>query len=688
MNRADLQWYSFCNTKRYHGILNFLFLRPDNQTLKKMMNNIFKTTLLIALLIGSVDLFAQKKDPVLLTVDGQDITLSEFEAVYKKNNRDEVVDQADLKEYLDLYINFRLKVREAEALGMDTVKKFIQELKGYQKQLAKPYLTDKEVTEKLVKEAYERSLKDMRASHILLKIGPDALPKDTLEVYNKIMDIRKQAQKGDFAALAKKYSEDPSAKDNGGDLGWFSVLRMVYPFESAAFNTEVGKISQPVRTRFGYHIIKVADQREAQGEMRAAHIMIKTGPEATEEQVKEAKTKIDEVKDLLDKGQNFEDLAKKYSEDRGSANKGGALPTFGAGRMVPQFEAAAFALKEDGDYSDPILTEYGWHIVKRLERIPVASFEDAEKNLRAKVAKDSRSQMSKTVVLNRVKKDYGFKANRKNLDAVLAVLDSTLIDGKWDATKGKGLDATLFTIGKRNYTQADFVDYIGTHQTRRNKEDLAVVMNGMFNKYVEESLIAYEESRLPEKYPEYKALLKEYRDGILLFDLTDEKVWSKAVKDTSGLKAFHEKNKDKFMWGKRLDAEIYYCQKDSIVEPLAAVLKKKAKKGTPAKDELLKEFNANSSLNLRIESDKYEEDEEEVLKDVKWEKGLQGPFKNGDNQVFVLVNDVLEPQPKTLKEARGLVTAEYQNHLEKQWIAELRGKYKYKANEELLKQIK
>ena len=653
-----------------------------------MMNNIFKTTLLIALLIGSVDLFAQKKDPVLLTVDGQDITLSEFEAVYKKNNRDEVVDQADLKEYLDLYINFRLKVREAEALGMDTVKKFIQELKGYQKQLAKPYLTDKEVTEKLVKEAYERSLKDMRASHILLKIGPDALPKDTLEVYNKIMDIRKQAQKGDFAALAKKYSEDPSAKDNGGDLGWFSVLRMVYPFESAAFNTEVGKISQPVRTRFGYHIIKVADQREAQGEMRAAHIMIKTGPEATEEQVKEAKTKIDEVKDLLDKGQNFEDLAKKYSEDRGSANKGGALPTFGAGRMVPQFEAAAFALKEDGDYSDPILTEYGWHIVKRLERIPVASFEDAEKNLRAKVAKDSRSQMSKTVVLNRVKKDYGFKANRKNLDAVLAVLDSTLIDGKWDATKGKGLDATLFTIGKRNYTQADFVDYIGTHQTRRNKEDLAVVMNGMFNKYVEESLIAYEESRLPEKYPEYKALLKEYRDGILLFDLTDEKVWSKAVKDTSGLKAFHEKNKDKFMWGKRLDAEIYYCQKDSIVEPLAAVLKKKAKKGTPAKDELLKEFNANSSLNLRIESDKYEEDEEEVLKDVKWEKGLQGPFKNGDNQVFVLVNDVLEPQPKTLKEARGLVTAEYQNHLEKQWIAELRGKYKYKANEELLKQIK
>ncbi|WP_289030226.1 peptidylprolyl isomerase, partial [uncultured Algoriphagus sp.] len=647
--------------------------------------------LLCALLMGSVDLCAQEKDPVLLTVDGQNITLSEFEAVYKKNNRDETVDQEDLKEYLDLYINFRLKVREAETLGMDTVKKFIQELKGYQKQLAKPYLTDKEVTEKLVQEAYDRSLKDIRASHILLKIGPDALPKDTLKVYNEIMKIRKNALKGEFAALAKKHSEDPSAKDNGGDLGWFSALRMVYPFESAAYNTPVGEISNPVRTRFGYHIIKVVDQRDALGEMRAAHIMIKTGPEASEEQIKAAKTKIDEVKDLLDKEQNFEDLAKKYSEDRGSANKGGALPVFGTGRMVPEFEAAAFGLKEDGDYSDPVLTEYGWHIVKRLEKLPVASFEESEKNLRAKVAKDSRSQMSKTVVLNRVKKEYGFVENRKNLDAVLSLLDSTLIDGNWDASHGADMKEVVFSIGKKNFTQADFVEYIGTHQTRRRKEELAVIMNGMFGKYVEESLIAYEEARLPEKYPEYKALLKEYRDGILLFDLTDEKVWSKAVKDTSGLKAFHEENRDKFMWGKRLDAEIFYCQKDSILESLAKMLKKRSKKwkkNNPSTNSILEQFNSTSSLNLRLEFDKYEENEEEVLKNIAWEKGLQGPFKDGNNQIFVIVKDVLEPEPKTLKEARGLVTAEYQNHLEKEWIAELREKYKYSANAELLKQIK
>ena len=653
-----------------------------------MKNTFLTTALLIGTMICGVDLSAQEKDPVLLTVDGQNISLSEFEAVYKKNNRDEVVDQKDLEEYLELYINFRLKVREAEELGLDTVKKFIEELKGYQKQLAKPYLTDKEVSKKLVDEAYQRSLKDIRASHILIKVGPDALPKDTLAAYNKIMSIRKQALKGDFAALAKKNSEDPSAKDNGGDLGWFSVLRMVYPFETAAFTTPVGETSMPVRTRFGYHIIKVVGNREAQGEIRAAHIMIKTGKEATEEEVKKAEEKANEVMALLEKGQSFEDLAKKYSEDKGSANKGGELPKFGTGRMVPQFEEAAFGLKNDGDYSKPVLTDYGWHIIKRLERLPVAKFEDTEKELSAKVAKDSRSEMSKLSVLNRVKKEYGFKEDRTQLDKLAGLLTDALIEGKWKADTAKNLKGVVFEIGPKKYSIVDFANYMGTHQVRRGKEDLKVIMNSMYNNYVQESLLAYEESQLEKKYPEYKALLKEYRDGILLFDLTDDKVWSKAVKDTAGLKAFHEKNRDNFMWEKRLDAEIYYCQKDSIVEPLQKVLKKKLKKGSPDKEEILKQFNANSALNLRIESDKYEKDDEKLLESITWEKGLYGPMKDGDNQVLVLVKEALAPTPKTLKEARGLVTAEYQNFLEKEWIAELRGKYKYTANRELLKKIK
>lgn len=648
-----------------------------------------KAAAFCALILGSSTAWAQDKDPVLLTVDGQNISLSEFEAVYRKNNRETTVDPQDVKEYLDLYINFRLKVREAEALGLDTLKKFIEELKGYQKQLAKPYLTDKNVSEALVKEAYERMKLDVSASHILLKVGPDALPKDTLAVYNRILDLRKRALKGDFEALAKQYSEDPSAAENAGNLGWFSAMRMVYPFENAAFNTPVGEISMPVRTRFGYHILKVNGKREALGELKAAHIMLKTGKEATAEDVAKAKEKALEVKGLLASGKStFEELATKYSEDKGSAVKGGELPQFGTGRMVAAFEKAAFALQNVGDVSDPVQTEYGWHIIKLLQRIPVPTFEAAKDDLTAKVSKDSRSQLTRTVVIDRVKKEAGFKEFPAAVDELGKYLDNRLVEGKWNADTARGLNKPVLSIGNRTMTQTDLAQFVGRQQTRRKPEDLRVILNGFYAQFIEESVLSYEESQLEKKYPEYKALLKEYRDGILLFDLTDQKVWSKAVKDTAGLQAFHEGNKDKFMWEKRLDAEIYHVQNDSILKPLLAELQKKFKKGGIDREAIVKAYNANSKLNLRAEGGKYQAADEDVLKNVAWEKGVQGPFKDGQNQVIVVVKEVLAPVAKTLKEARGLVTAEYQTYLEQAWIKELRSKYSYKADESLLSRIK
>jgi peptidyl-prolyl cis-trans isomerase SurA len=663
-------------------------------TLQKKSTTIMSKTLLkaaafCALILGSSTAWAQDKDPVLLTVDGQNISLSEFEAVYRKNNRETNVDPQDVKEYLDLYINFRLKVREAEALGLDTLKKFIEELKGYQKQLAKPYLTDKNVSEALVKEAYERMKLDVSASHILLKVGPDALPKDTLAVYNRILDLRKRALKGDFEALAKQYSEDPSAAENAGNLGWFSAMRMVYPFENAAFNTPVGEISMPVRTRFGYHILKVNGKREALGELKVAHIMLKTGKEATAEDVAKAKEKALEVKGLLASGKStFEELATKYSEDKGSAVKGGELPQFGTGRMVAAFEKAAFALQNVGDVSDPVQTEYGWHIIKLLQRIPVPTFEAAKDDLTAKVSKDSRSQLTRTVVIDRVKKEAGFKEFPAAVDELGKYLDNRLVEGKWNADTARGLNKPVLSIGNRTMTQTDLAQFVGRQQTRRKPEDLRVILNGFYAQFIEESVLSYEESQLEKKYPEYKALLKEYRDGILLFDLTDQKVWSKAVKDTAGLQAFHEGNKDKFMWEKRLDAEIYHVQNDSILKPLLAELQKKFKKGGIDREAIVKAYNANSKLNLRAEGGKYQAADEDVLKNVAWEKGVQGPFKDGQNQVIVVVKEVLAPVAKTLKEARGLVTAEYQTYLEQAWIKELRSKYSYKADESLLSRIK
>lgn len=653
-----------------------------------MSKKFFQTVAICTFLIWSSVSTAQEKDPVLLTVEGQNITLSEFEAVYRKNNRDAQVNPEDVREYLDLYINFRLKVREAEELGLDTLKKFQEELKGYQKQLAKPYLTDKNVSEALVKEAYDRMKQDVSASHILLKVGPDALPKDTLAVYNRIMDLRKRALKGDFEALAKQYSEDPSAADNGGNLGWFSAMRMVYPFETAAFTTPVGEISQPVRTRFGYHILKVTGKREALGDIRAAHIMVKTGKDASAEDIAKAKEKAFEVKALLNSGKNtFEELATKYSEDKGSATKGGELPQFGTGRMVAAFEKAAFALKNAGDVSEPIETEYGWHIIKLLERIPVPTFEAAKDDLTAKVSKDSRSQLTRTVVIDRVKKEAGYREFPAAVDELAKYLDERLLEGKWNADTARYLGKPVLTIGKQDLTQYDLAKFVGRQQTRRKPEDLRVLLNGYYTQFVEESVLNYEEAQLEKKYPEYKALLREYRDGILLFDLTDQKVWSKAVKDTAGLQAFHEQHKDKFLWEKRLDAELYHVQKDSILKPLLAELKKNFKSGIDRED-VVKRYNANSKLNLRAEAGKYQPEDEELLKNVPWEKGVHGPIKKGDNQVIVVVKDVLAPAPKTLKEARGLVTADYQQYLEQAWISELRGKYSFKADESLLSRIK
>jgi len=645
-------------------------------------------TLAAACIMSALCASAQN-DPVLLTVDKQDVRVSEFSTVYKKNNKDAPIDRADLENYLDLYINFKLKVREAEALGMDTVKKFRDELKGYQKQLAKPYLTDKEVTEALVKEAYDRMKEDVRASHILIKVSPDALPKDTLAAYNKVMDLRKQVEKGaKFDDLAKKYSEDPSAKENSGDLGYFTSLRMVYPFENAAYTTPVGKMSMPVRTRFGYHLIRVTDRRPAQGEVLAAHIMIKTGAEATDEQKKAAMDKIMEVKGMMANNAKFEDMAVKYSEDKGSARNGGQLPWFGAGRMVPAFENAAFALANNGDVSEPIETSYGWHIIKRIVRRGVQAFTEIEKDLRAKVAKDSRSQKSEESVLARIRKEYGVKENMAAVNELLPLLTDSILEGKWDASVAKNMTKTVFSIGTQNYTQRDLADYMGRSQVRRTKDTLAVVLNGFYNQYVKESLLAYEESRLEQKYPEYRALLKEYRDGILLFDLTDQKVWTKAVKDTVGLEKYYNGNKQQFMWKDRADAEIYHCMKDSVVAPLKSILEKKLKKGEPSREDIIKQFNANSQLNLRAEGKKYEKDEEDMLSKAQWAKGLYGPFEDSNNKVFILIKEILPPQAKTLKEAKGLVTAEYQTYLEREWIKELRNKYKVEAHPEHLDLVK
>lgn len=635
-----------------------------------------------------VGINAQDNDPVLMTVGKRNIRKSEFEAVYHKNNNNAKADEKALNEYLELYTNFRLKVAEAEELGLDTTEAFKSELKGYRQQLAQPYLTDNEVTENLIKEAYERSKYDIKASHILVKVDENALPKDTLAAYNKALKIRERLLKGEnFEKVAKEVSDDPSAKDNGGNLGYFTALQMVYPFENAAYNTKVGEVSMPVRTRFGYHILKVFDKRDARGQILTAHIMASTRGMQTAADTLAAKQKLEEIQAKIKQGVDFAELAKQFSDDPGSASKGGQLPWFGTGKMVPEFEEAAFQLKNNGDVSDIIQTKFGFHIIKRLDYKPLPSFDEIKAELKQKIAKDTRSQKSRESFIERIKKEYGFKENLKNRDEFIKVIDSTFFKGEWKAEKAAKLNKELFSIGNKKYTQTDFAKFIESQQSTQPATDYKLLIEKLYKNFTDKAVIDYEDEQLENKYPDFRNLMNEYRDGILLFELTDKKVWSKAVKDTAGLEAFYNANKDKFMWGERLEADIFYCKDEATAAKTRKLVEKGLKKGYNV-EEIQKQINTDSQLNLKVVSGKFSKGDNKIIDSIDWNVGLT-KNQNVDNQiVFVNVKRKIAPEPKTLKEARGVVTAEYQNQLEKEWLKELKAKYPVNINREVLKTVK
>lgn len=633
----------------------------------------FPVSLLAIQLFLATALMAQVADPIILTVGGESVTRSEFMRVFKKNNtKDTGYDKQAVDDYLDLYVNYKMKVHEALELGMDTVQSFKDELAGYRKQLAQPYLVDKQVSESLVREAYDRMKTDIRASHILIKCDANALPKDTVEALNKAIKVRAELLKGaDFAATARKYSEDPSVKDNSGDLGYFTSMQMVYPFETAAYNTKQGEISQPVRTRYGYHLIKVTDIRKNQGEIRVAHIMVKVGAGASSEDSLKAAQKIDEIYGKLKAGDKFEDLARQYSDDQSSAKNGGLLPWFGTGRMVPEFEVASYALKYPGDYSAPVKTAYGWHIIKLMETKPLGSFESMQVELKQRVQKDSRSDLSRTSMITKIKAKYDFKEIPAAKAAFMKVADSTLTQGTWTADRAANLKANMFTMGGKNYSQQDFATYVVDHQTRRGATMPAESMvNSLYTEWVSESCLDMEESKLDSLYPDFKNLMQEYRDGILLFELTDKKVWSKAVKDTSGLKAFYEQHKSNYMWPDRLDATIYTCANAEIAKETHKLMKK-----IDDVDTLMARINSTSQLNLQVRSAKFNRGDNEIIDQIEWKPGMTKDIVKDKQVVFVVVHQMLPSQAKSLEEAKGLITADYQSSLEKSWIEELKAKY-------------
>ncbi|MFD3000255.1 peptidylprolyl isomerase [Pontibacter toksunensis] len=512
----------------------------------------------------------ESKEPTIAVLGTQPVSTSEFRYVYEKNNsgNEDAYTRQSISDYLNLYTNFKLKVLEAEGKGLDTTTAFKRELEGYKEQLAQPYLTEKSVTDKLVKEAYERMKQEVNASHILISLGPDAAPEDTLAAYNKAMDLRKRALAGeDFGKLAQENSQDPSAADNKGELGYFTALQMVYPFEDAAYKTAVGDISMPVRTRFGYHLVKVNDKRQAKGEVRVAHIMVRATPGIPKADSLAAKQRVDAIFKRVQRNENWEKLASEFSEDANSATNGGELPWFGTGRMIPSFEDAAFNLQNAGDVAQPVLTPYGWHIIKLLEKRGLPAYEDMEQNLRNKIAKDSRSELNKTAFIRRIKAENNFTEDATAKATAMAKASNELLQAAWTYDENDpALKQTLFTIQGKPYTIGDFWQYAKETQQPRSTNSAAHAMNLLYEAYVDKSLVGYEKANLEVKHPDYRMLVQEYHDGILLFQMMDEKVWSKAIQDSVGLKAYFNQNREKYKWGPRVQATVISAANKELLQ--------------------------------------------------------------------------------------------------------------------------
>lgn len=664
------------------------------------MKNLFKS-LFIVLAFSVVSVAAAQgklNKKILLTVNNEDITAGEFMRVYEKNNySDSLYSAADVKEYLDLYINFKLKVNEAEALKMDTAQSFISELQGYRTQLAKPYFIDESVNEELLKEAYNRLIKDIRASHILIMVDENAIPEDTLKAFNKISNIRDEIIAGkDFSEAAVEYSEDPSARDmkaipnkqaarpgNKGDLGYFTVFNMVYPFESAAYNTPVGELSPVIRTKFGYHILKVTDLKDAMGSAQVAHIFVALRPTASTEDSSRKTEKINNIYKKIQEGLSFEEAVEQYSEDKGSVRNKGQLSPFTVNRVVPEFVETVDGL-EVGEISEPVKTNYGYHIIKLLQSNKPGSYEDEAEVLKQRLDKDKRSRKSEEAVIANVKQQNKFKVYPEAVDAVIAAMDSSVLQKRFVADSLKNMTEPVIRLKKTYFTQYDFAKYVEKEQRIKEDIDKEVYLRNMFKGFEDQSCLDYMDSRLEDDYPEFKELVREYHDGILLFNLTDEMVWTKAVKDTTGLLEFFNANRNDYMWGERVDATVYKIRDKSLAEKARQIIIENNNDG-----DIAKAFENDSITSVRLIPDIYQKGDDKFVDNVEWKVGISEPVSSDveDLTVYVKIKEVIPPQQKELDEAKGLVTSDYQNYLEKQWIEKLKGKYDVNVDETVLAKI-
>ena len=633
----------------------------------------------------SISISAQINDnDVLFTVDNDKVLASEFIRVYNKN-LDLVKDesQKDIDNYLELFINYKLKLQEAKKLGFNEKPEYIRELSNYRKQLAKNFLTDSQATDELVKEAYERVSYEVNASHVLIRVSEDAPAEDTLKAYNEILKLRDQVLKEGFEAVKNKVHNGQTIFAE--DLGYFGGFRMVYPFESAAFNTPVGELSQPFRTRFGYHIVKIFDKRKSKGEVEVAHILISKQKKADDSISQNPEQRINDIYTKLQQGENFESLAKQFSEDKNSASKGGKLSPFSSGQLNSKtFEETAFNLENQGDYSKPVETDLGWHIIKLINKKPVESFENMKGQLELKVKRDSRSNLINEAFVKKIRDHYKVTDNYEALQYFNTIVTDSFYKRKWEIPENLNKEKHLNSIGEKQLTYLDFANYLKNAQRKlRNQKPLELVVKDNYKEFIDSHVLKYYEDNLENENKEFSNIVDEYRDGLLLFDLMESEIWNAAKKDSMAVKDYYEKNKEDYFVNERVDALVASSPKETVIKKVSKMLSNGMTE-IKIKDAL----NKKGKVNVIFTSGLMEKDHQALPPEFQFKEGLSKIYKHNDSFVVVNVNKILPKEQLSFEDAKGRVVTNFQDQKEKSWIQELHQKYKVVVNNEILNKIK
>ena len=692
------------------------------------MKKILTTIVLVALSATAV---CQNTDnPVMFDIAGQQIRRSEFmkeflQSIGKDPSAPKTActyeKRQALEEYVELFANFRVKLADALAQGYDSRPELLSELKQYRNELAVPYLLDSTTLTELLHEAYERNHYIVHANHILVRCAENATPDDTLKAYQHAMDIYKRVNNGeDFTKLAEQeerrtdegvvHDVDKPSTYIAGELGYFTVFDMIYPFENAVYGLKVGEISKPVRTRYGYHIIKLIDKKPYYGQSKIQHIWVRG-----DIKLETGHKKIDEAYRRLQNGESFESVARNLSDDNSSYDAGGRLPMLPVTKLPFEYvEKIADGMQEDS-YTKPFHTRFGWHIVKLLHKDTIPNYEDLEPQYKQRLTRDQRNSKPKDRFIADAKKRYSFKdytheyaKDKKGKKtgkpiATYSPLEELLTDSvfmkQWtyDETWLAAHDQVLFTVGGKDYKLTDFANYVKTKQvveTRRNHTDY---LDARYKSYTDETVLRCANENLEH---DNKALMDEYRNGLIIFAYNEEMVWSKAMTDSSGLKTFYylnRKNKDinnpadsNYFWNERARTMVVTVADSACLAPAKAmkIVEKASKKKTSlsgVKELLTKAVDKKSEIKnpVKVALEVFEEGRHNELARNEWRPGTYiHPAEKG-YKIYV-VEQMTNPSLKTLQEARGYYITDYQNELEQELIERLRLKYNVKIHQDVV----